>query len=105
MLIVIFIIGAILFFLGVIIWKYNLTKIIAGYDEEKTKDKQGLTKWVGLNLIIMGVLSILISILGKWFINNISYFKSGTPWLLFIFFIVIIIFSLWTVLGCKKYEK
>ncbi len=97
MLIVFFIIGVILIVLGLIIWKYNFAEIIAGYSEEKTRDKQGLTKWVGSNLIIMGILSILISILGRWLIN--------TPWLIFIFVIIIIVFSLRTAMGCKKYEK
>ncbi len=97
MLILFFIVGILLFVLGIVIRKYNVTGIIAGYNEEKTKDKQGLTKWVGTNLIIMGILATLISVFGNWF--------GETVWLIVIFVIVIIIFSIRTARGCKKYEK
>ncbi len=97
MLIVFFIIGVLVLGLGGAIWKFNFVEIIAGYEEKRIIDKQGLTKWVGTNLIFMGIVLVFISILGYWFCE--------TVWISVIFVTVVILFSIRIAVGCKRYEK
>ncbi|ACL70110.1 DUF3784 domain-containing protein [Halothermothrix orenii] len=97
MTIVLLIVGIFLSVLGLLIWKYNLVNLIAGYSEEKTRDKQGLAKWVGKNILIMGALTILISIL--------EYLLNITMWIVVTFIIIVVVLSIRTNIGCKKYEK
>lgn len=91
-------IGLFLLVLGFLIWKSVMVGLIAGYDEKKTKDKQGLSKWVGSNLIIMGSLTILISLVTE----VIKEIKSVHSLLAFI--IIIIVFCIRIAIGSKRYE-
>lgn len=54
-------IGLSLVVVGFLIWKLRMVGIIAGYDEGTTKDKAGLARWLGMNLILMGVVVSLLS--------------------------------------------
>lgn len=90
-------VGVFLFLLGFAIWHYDLVDVISGYDSNKTKDKHGLAKWVGSNFIIMGVLSILVSI--------ISIFYQNVHYSVFSLALIIIVFSIRTAIGCKKFEN
>jgi hypothetical protein len=91
--------GVLLSLFGFVIWHYDLVDIISGYDANKTKDKHGLAKWVGSNLIIMGVLPILVSVINIFYIHlNVLY--SG-----FSLALIIFVFSIRTAVGCKKFER
>jgi len=95
--IIFLILGIFLSVLGILIWNYELVNLIAGYSEEKTKNKQGLAKWVGKNVIVMGVLTILVSIL--------DYLLNFTIGLAIVFTAIIVVLSIRTNIGCKKYER
>ncbi len=47
-----------IFILGVIIWKFKLVDIIAGYDKKKVHDKDGMARWVGINLILLSLMMV-----------------------------------------------
>ena len=36
-----------------------MVEILAGYDPDKVTDREGLARWVGANLILMGILAFV----------------------------------------------
>ena len=78
---------------GILMRKYQLLRVLGGYDPRKVADKQGLANWLGANLILMGLLIIVAGIL-----------KMA---LHLYFFIVVFILavSIRTVLGAGRYER
>lgn len=42
---------------GYLIGKKQMLEILAGHDPKKVTDKKGLARWVGTNLVLMGVLA------------------------------------------------
>src|SRR5258708_34407014 len=56
-------VSAILTLFGYLIAVKKQLSLIAGYDPNRVKDKEGLAKWVGNGIMIMGGLEILISLL------------------------------------------
>lgn len=91
--------GIFLIFLGGIIRRYKMFELLAGYDPNKVLDKEGLANWTGVNLILMGCLTILIGILAY-----LLPVLNGLPYIIG-FVIIILIMSIRTAIGCKKYEK
>ena len=91
-------IGVFLSFMGVLIWKLNLVELIGGYDPKKTADPQGLAKWVGSNIMGMGMLIIIASIIGT-VVNGPLYYG------IIVFIIIVSVISTITAVGCKKYES
>ena len=69
---------------------------MAGFYFKKVVDKEGLANWTGSNLILMGVTSILISILAYVMpaVDTIFYFVG---------LIILVIILIRAVIGCKKY--
>lgn len=53
-------IGIFLILIGLMIWKLKIAWIITGYDPERVTDKDGMARWVGRNLVLMGILIILL---------------------------------------------
>lgn len=62
-----FLIGIMLIILGIIIYKYNLLNLLAGYDDSKIKDKDKYANFIGKNLINTGILIIFLSIISLLF--------------------------------------
>ncbi len=91
-------IGLLFLLIGYLVRSKQMVEIIAGYDPNKVKDEKGLAKWVGSNLLLMGLLGLLIGGLGFIFpqINTILVIGFG---------VVIVILAIRTAFGCKKYEK
>lgn len=83
---------------GASIYRGN-TEMIAGvyrrYDPNKIADKEGLAKWVGSNLIFMGICTLIYSI-SPYFIQT----SVGWLWLL-----VFVIICARLSNGGKEYEK
>ncbi len=50
---------------GVIIYRGRV-ELIAGYDPGKVTDKEGLGRWVGSNLIFIGIYSLIFAILSHF---------------------------------------
>ncbi len=42
---------------GYLISKKQMLDMLAGYDPKKVTDKEGLARWVGTNLVLMGILA------------------------------------------------
>ncbi|UNC92097.1 DUF3784 domain-containing protein [Candidatus Contubernalis alkaliaceticus] len=51
--------GLTCFVLGYLVGKKQMVEILAGYDPKKVKDQERLAKWVGANLILMGILAFV----------------------------------------------
>lgn len=87
--------GVIFMVLGYLIWKHKYLQLLAGYDEKKVTDKEGLAKYTGKHLLIMGGLVLAISINGM-----VSETNTIAP-----YFIIVIFISIKMVRGTKEYEK
>lgn len=68
--------------------------LLAGYDPAKVKDKEGLAKFTGLRIFLIGICILSFPLahhVGEMFM-----------WILLVIFVGIV---LNTVLGCRKYER
>jgi hypothetical protein len=52
--------------LGLMVWKFKWVGIIAGYEESKVKDKNGLAGWFGKCLLGLSLCLLLLSILAYY---------------------------------------
>lgn len=93
------IVGVLLVILGAVIWKKQMVSIIAGYDKNKTTDSAGLAKWVGRNLMIIGALWIVLSIIFMVIKTILTIVIVLVPIALLIILCIVI------ALGCKRFEK
>ncbi|MDF2674335.1 MAG: hypothetical protein K0R09_2603 [Clostridiales bacterium] len=92
-------IGVFLILIGLIIWKLKIVRIIAGYDLEKVNDNDGLARWVGRNLVLMGMLIILLETIVIIFPN----IKINL--IILAYLIIVIGISIVTIVGTKRFEK
>ncbi|MFA6808052.1 MAG: hypothetical protein WCR27_03575 [Eubacteriales bacterium] len=87
--------GIVLIIIGITVWKLRMVNIIADRRPGRKTDKEGLAKWMGMNLIYMGFfvcLSVLAQIL---FLKTTKIiFDIG----------IIIIFSTRMAAGATKFE-
>ncbi|MBS4538255.1 DUF3784 domain-containing protein [Clostridium sp. D2Q-11] len=88
-------VGGVFIILGYLIWINKSLWLIAGYDERKVLDKDGLAKYEGLHLFIMGIFVIAISILG------LIFNKSNIIWQT----ILILLMSIKMAVGYKNFQK
>jgi hypothetical protein len=93
-------IGIFISFCGFVIWRYNKVEIISGYNASKIRDKHGLAKWEGSNLIIWGVLSILFAVT-----SAISDFYLNVHISIFYFLLFYTLFAIRIVIGFKKFQS
>lgn len=77
------------------IWKKKLLELLAGYDENKVTDKNGLAKYAGSHLILMGFLILITSIIGAMLEKSTSL----------IYFAIVVTISIKMAIGCKRFEK
>lgn len=84
--------------LGFLIMKYQLVDIIAGYDDSKERDRPGLARLVGINLMIVGIIGLFIVSAGT-ILNLENWF-----WTALIFVSVLFIFCIRIILGQKRYQ-
>jgi len=47
--------GIVLILTGALVWRFKLLTFIAGNRSDTQTDKAGLAKWIGKNMIIMGI--------------------------------------------------
>lgn len=52
--------GTFLILIGLLIWKFKLVHLIPGVRTNSQTDKEGLAKWLGSNIIIMGIVIWLV---------------------------------------------
>lgn len=55
--------GLICVVLGYLVGKKQMVEILAGYDQNKVTDREGLARWVGANLVLMGILAFFTTVL------------------------------------------
>ncbi len=98
MYVIFILIGVALAVLGAFIHRYKPVHIIAGYDPQKTTDPEGLAKWVGTNLILMGLITAVAAALAEVFAMPVKL-------VLFVFLAAVVGISIITARGCSRYEK
>lgn len=91
-------IGVPVIVLGYILKRYKLVEVIAGYDEKKVVDKDGLANWVGGNLIWLGFISILLGVIPFFVRLSVIHMMIG-------YTAIMLFLLLRTITGTKKFEK
>lgn len=93
-----FICGAIVFGMGIFLYKTNKIEIIKGYDSRKQYDRDGLAKFEGKNYMYTGGLLIVVGILNL-------IFQYGPIFLvaLGVSLVIIIVISIKSIDGRSKY--
>ncbi|KUO59519.1 MAG: hypothetical protein APF84_19655 [Gracilibacter sp. BRH_c7a] len=88
--------GLFLMVIGALIWKFRLIRLFGGKRADKETDEAGLAKWIGFNLIIIGiVISIFAAVQMQIF---------HTTYML-VDFTIIIILSTRMAMGTAKFHK
>lgn len=99
MIIVFIFIGLFLILIGLMTWKLKITWIINGNLSKEIYNKEGLSAWVGYNLILMGVLVLFLEALG-------FIFPGINKNIIMILYIVIMIgMAIVVKMGAYRYEK
>lgn len=94
---ILFIMNIPIILLGYLIYKYNLSSIIAGYDKDKVIDEMGLTKFIGTNIALMGITSNVLM-----FIFN--FYRMNSLLNILVILIVYAIIIIKINIKSKKYE-
>ncbi len=90
--------GIFFILLGIVFWRLKPVNILAGYDEKKVLDKEGLAKWITGNLFLTALLIIL----------NVSLEIAGSNPVeksVLLDFLIIFAVAVLTALGTGRYEK
>ncbi len=94
---VFFVTGLVLCVLGLLVWKKQMVSIIAGYDPRKVLDPAGLARWVGRNVFLMGAAVMALALIG--FALHLISALTG------IYIVVLLVGSIITVAGSRRYER
>ncbi|QHV99639.1 DUF3784 domain-containing protein [Spirosoma endbachense] len=98
--IVLFIAGTLMSSLGFIVYKFKITKIIAGYDPKTVKDPDGLAMWIGKCFMCTGIIGVIIAFFNYLFSSSRSESFS------FISFMVLsMIGGIISLAGAQKFHK
>lgn len=89
------IVGVFLTILGFLLYKYKMVEMLAGYDENKVTDKEGLAKWSGVNLILMGSTIVVVCLIGLILDFNTTI----------LFILTVVASSIRMIIGSKELEK
>lgn len=88
--------GIFLMVIGLIIWKFRLIRLFGGKRADRETDEAGLAKWIGLNLIIIGLVISVVAII------QMLIFKTTYT---FIDFVIIIGLSTRMAMGTAKFHR
>jgi hypothetical protein len=92
-------VGAFLIAAGLIVWVFKFVDIIAGYDPYKVIDREGLARWTGRNLVLMGTLIMIAAFTG-------TIVPGIKPMIiLYAYMIIIAVLSIVTIAGTRRYGK
>lgn len=86
-----------LMIIGVMLYKFEMVELLAGYDKEKVADKTGLARWTGGNIFLMGF--TVAAIASVFYFLNIQF--EHTP---IIYMAIILILVARILHGIKRYE-
>ncbi len=87
-----------IFIIGAVIWKFKMVEVIAGYDEDKVVDKDGMARWVGASLMVSSV----IMIASYYFLKQFDI-SGGTQAIIAISLLLVLLTI--TAVGTRRYEK
>lgn len=92
-------IGFVMLALGYLIRFRGRVDLIAGYDEKRVRDPEGLTHFVGTNLLLLGA--------GAFAVLALEFLIPGYAVLFFVVYALVVVplVSLLTVRGSSRYEK
>jgi UDP-N-acetylmuramyl pentapeptide phosphotransferase/UDP-N-acetylglucosamine-1-phosphate transferase len=89
--------GLLFMFLGYLVRYKKKLNIIAGYDESRVHDKNGLANWAGAAIIILGATYLILSLINCIFPNHQTCILN-------IFAAITIIGCIIMIRGCRKYQ-
>lgn len=90
--------GVILISTGWTVWSRKSVEMIAGYKAGKTRDKEGLARWVGRNVLLMGIFVAVIGLVSVWF-------PDVSPLYLAVLCVgIVLVISIVTVRGSRRYN-
>ncbi len=92
-------IGFVMLALGYLIRFRGQVNLIAGYDEKRVRDPEGLARFVGTNLLLLGV--------GAFVVLALEFLFPEYAVLFFVVYALVAVplVSLLTVRGSSRYEK
>ena len=98
--VVLSILGTIFILMGLLIMKFKLANLIAGYDPNSIKDRAGLATWMGKCAMATGLLAMLIALLNYLFLapNSDTFSFVG-------FMVGSMISGVIALAGAQKYYK
>ncbi len=88
--------GLFLMIIGTLIWKFELIRLFGGRRTDKETDEAGLAKWIGSNLIIIGVVISVFAVI------QVILFRTTYT---FVDFVIIIILSTRMAMGTVKFHR
>lgn len=91
--------GIVMLILGVVLYKYKKIELLSGYDSSKKYDREGLAKFTGMTLMLMGIIPIAASII--LLILNVDY---GELIATIIFIVDVVVFTISIVIKSPKYQ-
>lgn len=94
------IIGTFCILLGLIIWKFKISRGISTYDETKITDPDGFARWNGKCLMVTGI--------ATWLLGSVSLFiqsKNFDTVIFILFMFLAMISGAVTLTGTQRYHK
>ena len=91
------IIGFIVFFIGYLIKYQKMSEIISGLNPLKIKDKEGLGRWVGGNIILIGISGLFFGSVGL--VVDLNYASL----LIYVYLVCLFLITLRMSQGSKRY--
>jgi len=97
--VVFIIVGLFLILIGLMVWKLKITWIINGFSSEKVETKEGPAAWIGVNLVLMGVLVLLLGAL------EIIFPGINKDIIILLYTIIVIGIAIIIRIGIYRYKK
>ncbi|NLI92277.1 MAG: DUF3784 domain-containing protein [Peptococcaceae bacterium] len=88
--------GFVLIIAGALIWKFKLVIFMARSHPDREIDKEGLAKWIGKNMIIMGLVVSIFAAIRVLILGNTS---------LIVDLAIILVLSTRMSIGMAKFSK
>lgn len=86
--------GIFLMIVGAVIWKFTLVSLFIGRRAAKDVDRPGLAKWIGANLIIIGIVVSIFAVIQTMIFQR-TYLAAD--------FIIILILSTRMAFGTSRF--
>jgi hypothetical protein len=88
--------GIMLILIGFLVWRFRLVGFIVGRNAAGDTDKEGLARWIGKNMIMMGI------VLGVFAVIQVILFRDTR---LFVDVAIILVLSTRMAMGASKFSK